>query len=98
MSASKTRTFKLDEDVVEVTSAYDEEIGGFVYEYPDFVAHPRITPQGRRWVNATQTDCQFADEKYGDCGSCEFYVCEKSGDLIGICVNEKFKVRKEKDA
>ncbi|MBE6648567.1 MAG: hypothetical protein E7614_03495 [Ruminococcaceae bacterium] len=81
---------------MEVARVFDEEIGDFVNEYPNFKESPRITPKGRRWVNVTDCDCPYADANYGDCGSCRYFLCETSGDMIGICTNEEFQHRKDK--
>lgn len=91
MSESKIRRYCLYDDVVEITFSYDKEIGRYFGEYPDFDTVPRITPCGRRWVNATKEDCPYADKTYGDCGSCEFYRCENAGDLIGVCDNQNLR-------
>ena len=96
MDNTKIRHFKLDGDLIEVPVIYDKEIEQHIVDYPDFIKCPRITPGGRSWVNATNDQCPFADEKYGDCGSCSFFRCEKPGDLIGVCDNEELmSVRKD---
>ncbi len=95
MDKMKSRVFRIDDDEVIVPKVYDEEIKGFVYEYPDFSKKPRYTKKGRMWVNVIDSSCPYTDEKYGDCGSCEFFKCEKSGDLIGICTNEKLLFTKK---
>ncbi len=88
---TKNRLYNLYGDTVEVIFSYDEPLGRFLGEYPDFDEKPRFTPCGRRWVNATKEDCPFADNDYGDCGSCKFYRCESFGDLIGVCENEQMR-------
>lgn len=89
---SKYRSYRLDGDVVEVPFSYDETTGMYFGEYPDFSETPRITPLGRRWVNAIGEGCQYADETYGDCGSCRYFIPEQTGDLIGVCTHEKNRV------
>ncbi len=91
MSKTTNRVYSLYGDAVEVVFSYDESIDICIGEYPDFDQNPRLTPCGRRWVNATKDDCPFADSEYGDCGSCEFYKCERHGDLIGVCENEHLR-------
>lgn len=95
MEHKKSRIFRLDGDSVEVYLVYDEDIGGYVYNYPDFNDTPRITSSGKRWVNVINSGCPYADKKYGDCGSCEFFRGERPGDCIGICINDKITSRKE---
>ena len=74
---TKTRFYCLYGDTVNVVFNYDEESGKYFGDYPDFEDNPRFTPCGRRWVNSTKDDCTCTDNKYGDCGSCKHYVCEK---------------------
>lgn len=91
MTKNKNRLFSLYNDNVEITFVYDQSLDRFFGEYPNFDENPRITPCGRRWVNATKDDCPFANQEYGDCGSCNFYRCERPGDLIGVCENEQLR-------
>ena len=88
---TKTRLYCLYGDTVNVVFNYDEESGKYFGDYPDFEDNPRFTPCGRRWVNSTKDDCTCTENKYGDCGSCKHYVCEKAGDLIGVCNNEQLR-------
>lgn len=95
-STVKYREFSIDGDTVRVPVIYDEVINQHVNDYPDFIKEPRFTPDGRPWVNVTYDGCPFADKEYGDCGSCRFFRCEKHGDLIGVCDNEKLlTIRKD---
>ncbi len=86
-----SRRFVVDGDTVEVKKTYDEKIGAYIHDYPDFKENPRITKSGRPWVNVTRDDCPYADEEYGDCGSCKYFRSEKAGDLIGVCDNERLR-------
>ncbi len=96
MAETKIRLYSLDGDTVQVCFEYDEEIGKYFGEYPNFDIEPRITPGGRAWVNVTKDNCPYADKIYGDCGSCKFFRSESPGDLIGICENENLIIlRKE---
>lgn len=88
---SKTRLYTLYGDTVNVVFLYESESGRYFGEYPDFETNPRFTDCGRRWVNSIKDDCQHTDSQYGDCGSCKHYICEKPGDLIGVCDNEKLR-------
>lgn len=92
MENAKERVFSLDGDRIAVPFVFDEKMGIHVRDYPDFSTHPRSTPEGRIWVNVTRDDCPFADSEFPDCGSCRFFLCERMGDLIGICTNEKTRV------
>lgn len=94
ISKVKNRLYTLDGDVVAVPFIYDNEMNGYFGNYPDFKEMPRLTPEGRQWVNVTMEGCPYADTDYGDCGSCQFFRCEHPGDLIGICDNEKLRVIK----
>lgn len=89
VAESKYRSYRLDGDVIEVPFSYDSSTGMYFGEYPDFSETPRITPRGRRWVNAIGEGCQYADDAYGDCGSCPYFKPEQAGDLIGVCTHEK---------
>mgnify|MGYP003400796120 CR=1 FL=1 len=85
MDRAKARVYRLDGDTIEVLFVYDENIGGYFGEYPDFDVTPRVTPNGHIWVNVTKEDCTYSDGEFGDCGSCKHFKSEKQGDLIGIC-------------
>lgn len=91
MVKTKKRLYSLYNDAVEVVFSYDESLNRFFGDYPDFDQKPQYTPCGRRWVNATKEDCPFADDDYGDCGSCRHFKCENPGDLIGVCENEHMR-------
>lgn len=96
MNKPKKRIYTIDGDTVEVHRVYNEEIGRYMDDYPDFKTKPRSTPHGRLWVNVTRDDCPHADERFGDCGSCRFFRSERPGDLIGVCDNEDLMtIRKE---
>ena len=93
MSESEYRLFSVDGDTVRVGRVYDEEMKMHRHEYPDFEKTPRLTPNGRRWVNVTKDNCPYADGEYGDCGSCGFFRSEQRGDLIGVCDNEQLIIQ-----
>lgn len=97
MAKIKTRLYRLDGDTVEVPFSYDKTLDRYFGDYPDFSENPRITPSGKPWVNVTWDGCEFADDEFGDCGSCKYFRSEKLGDLIGICENEKL-IELRKDA
>ncbi len=97
MAKGKTRLYRLDGDTVEVSFSYDSQNDRYFGDYPDFSETPRRTASGKPWVNVTWDGCNFADEEFGDCGSCKYFRCERPGDLIGICENEKL-IEQRKDA
>lgn len=91
MADFKKRVYRLDDDTVEVAFIFDLETQLYLGDFPDFSENPKYTPGGRPWVNVTNDSCTFAEHEYGDCGSCKFFRCEQSGDLIGICENEHLR-------
>lgn len=95
MEHKKRRMYQIDGDCLEVLYYYDEESGYYFGEYPDFEESPRYTPSGRKWVNVTTVGCPHADEKYDDCGSCQYMRRELPMDLIGVCHNSAYQ-KKEK--
>lgn len=92
-----SRRFTIDGDTVEVKRVFDEKIGAHIHDYPDFKENPRVTPSGRPWVNVTRDDCPYADDNYGDCGSCKYFISENAGDLIGVCNNEQLRLQGKED-
>lgn len=97
MGDKEKRVFTLDGDTVSVHKVYDEDIGQYIFDYPDFDEHPRFTPGGRRWVNVMKDDCPYACGEFGDCGSCRFFRCEHPGDLVGICINDKLSEQRKEE-
>lgn len=95
MADSKCRAYRLDGDTVQVIFRYDPATGMYFGDYPDFAETPRITPHGRQWVNAIAEGCPYADDAYGDCGSCPCFCPEQAGDLIGVCNHEKNRVKEQ---
>ena len=96
---NEIKLYTLDGDTVSVSRIWDEEIGCFVGDYPNFKENPRFTPSGRKWVNVTYDECPFAEKEYSDCGSCRYFKCERKGDMIGICTHPEFLINEErKDA
>ena len=93
MKKTITRTFCLDGDICDVVFRLDEASGKYLGDYPDFEAEPRYTPNGYLWTEAVSDGCAhnesvYSDAEYGDCGSCKYFLREKTGDLIGICTHE----------
>ena len=91
------RLFTIDGDTVIVSQIYDPLIKEYINDYPNFIETPRITPTGKPWVNVTRDDCPYADETYGDCGSCKYFRSSHPGDLIGVCENKKLLVEREEN-
>lgn len=97
MERTITRTYCFDGDICEVLFRYDDTCGKYFGDYPDFELMPRYTVNGWMWISAMQNGCTYGVNKYSekqqcvDCGSCIFFKQEQTGDLIGICSNEKNK-------
>ncbi len=94
MKKTITRTFCLDGDICDVVFRLDETSGKYLGDYPDFELSPRYTKGGYPWMEAVSDSCEhnesaYSDAQFGDCGSCKHFLREKSGDLIGICTNDK---------
>ena len=98
MHEEKTRCFRLDGDEIEVQFLFDPDAKMYFWDFPDFQEAPRLSPRGRRWVNATRDDCPLAEGEYNDCGSCRFYKAEHPGDLIGICENDLLSIERKEEA
>ena len=88
------KTYLLDGDILEVNFRYDELSGKHLGEFPDFIECPRITRGGRKWVDVITEDCPYADGDDKTCGTCSFMLKQDEKDIIGICMNEKFKKNK----
>ncbi len=91
MEKTIVRSFAIDGDICEVVFRFDIQSQRYIGDYPDFELSPRKTPNGFRWINATQDGCDsgvhkyYPQEKCLDCGSCSHFTTEKAGDLIGVC-------------
>jgi len=91
MKDTIVRQFVIDGDICEVVFRFDKDSEMYIGDYPDFEQQSRVTESGYPWVNATQDGCSKALHKYYpekaclDCGSCSYFITEKSGDLIGVC-------------
>ena len=94
MRDDKKKVYTLDGDSLEITFRYDELSKKHLGEYPDFIECPRITPGGRKWVDVITEDCPYADGDDKTCGTCSFMLKQDEKDIIGICMNEKFKKNK----
>jgi len=53
--------------------------------YPDFIAAPVYTPDGRPFVTQMQELCSHGESSFaeGCCADCRYYI--DGEDLIGIC-------------
>ncbi len=98
MREEKSRCFRLDGDEIEVKFLFDPDANMYFWDFPDFQEAPRLSPRGRRWVNATRDDCPLAEGEYNDCGSCRFYKAEHPGDLIGVCENDLLSMARKEEA
>jgi len=81
--------FNFEGMVIKVLSEYDDTSGKYISEIPDFEEKPMHTPSGKPLVAAVQDRCNNVTSSGidSDCGSCEFYLPNNPGDLIGICTN-----------
>lgn len=88
MQDTMVRTYRVDDDILDVTYRFDAGCNKYFGEYPDFETAPRRTPNGRPWVNVTAEGCPYAEGEYRDCGSCRYILKEKPKDLIGVCTQK----------
>lgn len=88
MTQNKTRTYRIDGDILEVRFEFDEICKKWIGIYPYFADEPRKTPGGRYWRNVTHTGCPHADSQFQDCGTCSHLVKQNHDDLIGVCYND----------
>lgn len=93
---NEIKLYTLDGDTVSVSRIWDNEIGDFISDYPNFKQNPRITKSGKKWVNAVYDECPYADKEYSDCGSCPYFKCESKGDMIGICIHPELVINEER--
>lgn len=91
MENIRVRTYRLDGDVLEIVSRYDESSGLWIEDYIDFDDEPRYTPQGRPWKCVTTIDCPYSDPVYRDCGTCPWLIKEEPTDLIGVCDHRELR-------
>ena len=96
MAEIKTKTYRLDGDLLQTTLRFDPQCSLWFEDYIDFENEPRYTPNGRRWRSATDVGCPHADPKFRDCGTCPMLRKQHSKDLIGVCFHEA--LRKSADA
>ncbi len=89
MRDNKKKCFTLDGDFLEITLRYDKQSGKYLGDYPDFIDCPRITPNGRKWVDVITEDCPYADGEDKTCGTCSFMLKQNEKDIIGVCMNDK---------
>ena len=88
------RTIRVDEDALEVMFLYDDQWKIWIGQYPFFKEDPRYTPSGRPWRNAIFTEClHHGGEGNNDCGSCPHFRKQDHKDLIGVCFNEKLRIK-----
>lgn len=91
MAKIKTKTYRLDGDLLQTTLRFDPQCSLWFEDYIDFENEPRYTPNGRRWRSATDIGCPYADPKFRDCGTCLMLRKQHSKDLIGVCFHEELR-------
>lgn len=91
------KVFKFEDIEIKVKFRFCEKCEKYLGEYPDFEEAPLYTKSGKRIVTATQDRCPGYKSKDNsiDCGSCDYYRVENTGDLIGVCENEGEKLTAE---
>lgn len=92
MEKTITRVFSFDGDSCEVVFYYDDTFNQYFGAYPDFEETPKYTLNGWMWTTAMQDACIYGRTEKQieclDCGSCEHFRREETGDLIGVCEHE----------
>lgn len=92
MEKTIIKTYCLDGDFLEVAFHLDERSGKYLGEYPIFSENPRYTPNGRKWVDTLTEYCPYADGRDKTCGTCSYMKLQNEKDLIGICMNENYRI------
>ena len=87
----KTKTYAIDEDILQATLRFDEGSRIWLEDFIDFESEPRYTPNGRRWRSVLDVGCPYADPRYQDCGTCPMLKKQSHRDLIGVCYREELR-------
>ena len=103
MEGDVYRTVSLHGKTFELKYGYYEEyeresrFGEPIPIYPDFLAAPEYTDEGRPFVTQMQSLCEYGESSYTDgvCADCLHF--EQGEDLIGICLcdGRRQKLRSE---
>ncbi len=91
MSDRRRRQFHIDNDIVEVEFIYDPNTKRWLGNFPVFLETPRYTPNGRPWKNVFETDCDYSNSRFGDCGGCSYFRREEPTDVIAVCYREEMR-------
>lgn len=90
----KLRRYNIEGAEFDVPLIYDERLGIYWEEYPDFIENPVYTSNDAQIMFTGEDACVYAeaaaDEACIDCGSCRFYR-QLPHTLIGVCGHEKKK-------
>lgn len=98
MADKKFKRYEFDGMVLDIPMYYDELSGKDLLEFPDFIANPIYTPEGKPLALCIEDSCEFAEAaepaRRIDCSDCKFFRRAAEGALFGVCDNPK-KQRKE---
>lgn len=88
----KLRRYNVEGAEIEIPLVYDDRLGIYLEEYPDFIENPVYTPDNAPIMFTGEDACIYAEsvseEPCIDCGSCKFYR-QLPHTLIGVCGHEK---------
>ncbi len=93
MSKTEKRTYRIDDDKLDVLFEFCEACGAWIGDYPYFDEEPRNTPNGHPWRNVYHDTCRHAESTHGDCGTCIHLRRQNPNDLIGVCFYEGLRLR-----
>lgn len=91
------RTFRVAGREFRICSEYIPEMEKSYPAYPDFVAFPEYTEEGRPFAHYVQEGCAQGLYREGggvepeNCGLCVFFQREALDIPIGVCLNEKMR-------
>ncbi len=87
----KTKRYEIEGTAIDISLRYDESVGMYIEEYPDFAAEPLFTTAGHQIMFACEDACIFAEEAEEggcpDCSCCKHYLPAGERTLLGICKN-----------
>ncbi len=95
----KIKQYEIEGLTINIPLHYDEQMGLFIEDYPDFIEDPVWTKKGHRVLFSGTDACPFAEEATPggclDCGSCRFFKRADEKTWIGICENNESFVNKK---